>query len=72
MICECVFKSCLLYSISSGLLVIPGVSTLPCLPLMSSLKTIILKLILVCVFLVSPCCVHRDTVTVLSGENFLF
>ncbi len=46
---------------SSGLLVIPGVSTLPCLPLMLSLKTIILKLILVCVFLVSPCCVHRDT-----------
>ncbi len=57
----CVFKSCLLYSISSGLLVIPGVSTLPCVTLMSSLKTIILKLILVCVFLVSPCCVHRDT-----------
>ncbi len=27
----------------SGLLVIPGVSTLPCLPLMLSLKTIILK-----------------------------
>ncbi len=27
---------------------------------MSSLKTIILKLILVCLFLVSPCCVHRD------------
>ncbi len=26
-ICECVFKSCLLNSISSGLLVIPGVST---------------------------------------------
>ncbi len=35
-------------------------SALPCLPLMSSLKTIILKCILVCVFLVSPCCVHRD------------
>ncbi len=43
---------------SSGLLVIPGVSTLPCLPLMLSLKTIILKYFLVCVFLVSPCCVH--------------
>ncbi len=42
------------------LLVIPGVSTLPCLPLMLSLKTIILKYFLVCVFLVSPCCVHRD------------
>ncbi len=27
---------------------------------MSSLKTIILKYLLVCVFLVSPCCVHRD------------
>ncbi len=40
-ICECVFKSCLLNSTSSGLLVIPGVSTLPCLPLMLSLKTII-------------------------------
>ncbi len=59
-ICECVFKSCLLNSISSGLLVIPGVSTLPCLPLMLSLKTIILKYFLVCVFLISPCCVHRD------------
>ncbi len=32
-ICECVFKSCLLNSISSGLLVIPGVSTLPCVTL---------------------------------------
>ncbi len=60
MISECVFKSCLLYCTSSGLLVIPGVSTLPCLPLMSSLKTIILKYFLVCVFLVSPCCGHRD------------
>ncbi len=59
-ICECVFKSCLLNSIGSGRLVIPGVSTLPCLPLMSSLKTIILKYFLVCVFLVSPCCVHRN------------
>ncbi len=81
-ICEGVFKSCLLYSMLSGLLVIPGVSTrhsrcfyssfpvfllvipgvstLPCLPLMLSLKTIILKYFLVCVFLVSPCCVHRD------------
>ncbi len=45
---------------SSGLLVIPGVSTLPCVTLMSSLKTIILKYLLVCVFLVSPCCVHRN------------
>ncbi len=27
---------------------------------MSSLKTIILKYVLVCVFLVSPCCVHHD------------
>ncbi len=61
MISECVFKSCLLNSILSGLLVIPGVSTLPCLPLMLSLKTIILKYFLVCVFLISPCCVHRDT-----------
>ncbi len=59
-ICECVFKSRLFSSMSSGLLVIPGVSTLPCLPLMLSLKTIILKYVLVCVFLVSPCCVHRD------------
>ncbi len=42
------------------LLVIPGVSTLPCLPLMLSLKTIILKYLLVCVFLISPCCVHRN------------
>ncbi len=45
---------------SSGLLVIPGVSTLPCLPLMLSLKTIILKYLLVGVFLVSPWCVHRN------------
>ncbi len=60
-ICECVFKSCLLNSTSSGLLVIPGVSTLPCVTLMLSLKTIILKYVLVCVFLVSPCCVHRDS-----------
>ncbi len=60
---------------SSGLLVIPGVSTLPCLPLMSSLKTIILKYFLVCVFLVSPCCVHRDrrpdqTVSVVPSPRF--
>ncbi len=27
---------------------------------MLSLKTIILKYLLICVFLVSPCCVHRD------------
>ncbi len=60
MISECVFKSCLLNSILSGLLVIPGVSTLPCVTLMLSLKTIILKYLLVCVFLVSPCCGHRD------------
>ncbi len=40
-ICEGVFKSCLLYSMLSGLLVIPGVSTLPCVTLMSSLKTIL-------------------------------
>ncbi len=61
---------------SSGLLVIPGVSTLPCLPLMLSLKTIILKLILVCVFLVSPCCVHRNrrpdpTVSVVPSPRFV-
>ncbi len=72
----CVFKSCLLSSMSSGLLVIPGVSTLPCLTLMSSLKTIILKYILVCVFLVSPCCVHRDrrpdqTVSVVPSPRFV-
>ncbi len=76
MICECVFKSCLLYSIWSGLLVIPGVSTLPCVTLMSSLKTIILKYFLVCVFLVSPCCVHRDrrpdqTVSVVPSPRFV-
>ncbi len=75
-ICECVFKSCLLNSTSSGLLVIPGVSTLPCLPLMLSLKTIILKYFLVCVFLVSPCCVHRDrrpdqTVSVVPSPRFV-
>ncbi len=33
---------------------------------MSSLKTIILKYLLVCVFLVSPCCVHRDNSKVQS------
>ncbi len=43
---------------------------------MSSLKTIILKLILVCVFLVSPCCVHRDrrpdlTVSVVPSPRFV-
>ncbi len=97
-ICEGVFKSCLLYSMLSGLLVIPGVSTrhsrcfyssfpvfllvipgvstLPCLPLMLSLKTIILKYFLVCVFLVSPCCVHRDrrpdqTVSVVPSPRFV-
>ncbi len=75
-ICECVFKSCLLNSTLSGLLVIPGVSTLPCLPLMSSLKTIILKYLLVCMFLVSPCCVHRDrrpdqTVSVVPSPFFV-
>ncbi len=75
-ISECVFKSCLLSSISSGLLVIPGVSTLPCLPLMLSLKTIILKYFLVCVFLVSPCCGHRDrrpdqTVSVVPSPRFV-
>ncbi len=58
------------------LLVIPGVSTLPCLPLMLSLKTIILKYLLVCVFLVSPCCVHRDrrpdqTVSVVPSPRFV-
>ncbi len=52
-------------------------SALPCLPLMSSLKTIILnKRILVCVFLVSPCCVHRDrrpdlTVSVIPSPRFV-
>ncbi len=73
----CVFKSCLLSSMSSGLLVTPGVPvflTLPCLTLMSSLKTIILSYILVCVFL--PFCVHRDrrpdqTVSVVPSPRFV-
>ncbi len=61
---------------SSGLLVIPGVSTLPCVTLMLSLKTIILKYVLVCVFLVSPCCGHRDrrpdlTVSVVPSPRFV-
>ncbi len=52
------------------------VSALPCLTLMSSLKTIILKYLLVCVFLVSPCCVHRDrrpdpTVSVVPSPRFV-
>ncbi len=52
-------------------------STLPCLPLMLSLKTIILKYLLVCVFLVSPCSVHCDrrpdqTVSVVPSPRFLF
>ncbi len=60
---------------SSGPLVIPGVSTLPCVTLMLSLKTIILKYVLICVFLVSPCCVHRDrrpdqTVSVVPSPRF--
>ncbi len=52
-------------------------SALPCLPLMSSLKTIILnKRILVCVFLVSPSAVHRDrrpdlTVSVIPSPRFV-
>ncbi len=51
---------------------------LPCpvLPLMLSLKTMILKYFLVCVFLVSPCCVHRDrrpdqTVSVVPSPRFV-
>ncbi len=35
-------------------------SALPCLALLDLLKTVILHYILVCVFLVPPCCVHRD------------
>ncbi len=51
-------------------------STLPCVTLMSSLKTIILKYVLVCMFLVSPCCVHRDrrpdlTVSVVPSPRFV-
>ncbi len=43
---------------------------------MSSLKTIILKYLLVCVFLISPCCVHRDrrpdqTVSVVPSPRFV-
>ncbi len=43
---------------------------------MSSLKTIILKYLLVCVFLVSPCCVYRDrrpdqTVSVVPSPRFV-
>ncbi len=43
---------------------------------MLSLKTIILKYLLVCVFLVSPCCVHRDrrpdqTVSVVPSPRFV-
>ncbi len=70
-------QCCLVYSsFPVFLLVIPGVSTLPCLPLMLSLKTIILKYFLVCVFLISPCCVHRDrrpdpTVSVVPSPRFV-
>ncbi len=39
---------------------LPGVSVHVSLALMSTLKTVYLSLILVCVFLVSPCCVHCD------------
>ncbi len=43
---------------------------------MSSLKIIILKYLLVCVFLVPPCCVHRDrrpdqTVSVVPSPGFV-
>ncbi len=43
---------------------------------MSSLKTIILKYLLVCVFLLPPCCVHRDrrpdlTVSVVPSPHFV-
>ncbi len=60
----------------SGPLVIPGVSTLPCLPLMLSLKTIILKYFLVCVFLISPAVCTRDrrpdqTVSVVPSPRFV-
>ncbi len=46
------------------------------LTLMSSLKTIILKYILICVFLAFPCCVHRDrrpdlTVSVVPSPRFV-
>ncbi len=51
---------------------------LPCpvLPLMLSLKTIILKYLSVCVFLVSPCCVHHNrrpdqTVSVVPSPRFV-
>ncbi len=51
-------------------------SALPCLTLMSSLKTIVLKYLLVCMFLVSSCCVHRDrrpdqTVSVVPSPRFV-
>ncbi len=38
---------------------------------MSTLKTIILSLILVCVFLVPSCCVHRDNQWHESGTGLL-
>ncbi len=52
---------CLVYSLLPVYPVSQPCLVLPCLVLMSSLKTIILSLILVCVFLYPPCCVHRDS-----------
>ncbi len=67
----------------SGLLVIPGVSTCYsrcvylalCYPDVV-IKDFILKYLLVCVFLVSPCCGHRDrrpdlTVSVVPSPRFV-
>ncbi len=68
----CWVPCCLIYLLFPVFLCV----TLPCLTLMSSLKTIILKYILVCVFLVPPCCVHRDrrpdqTVSVVPSPRFV-
>ncbi len=56
-VCSVRFR--LVYSLLPVFPVCKPCLVLPCLTLMSSLKNIILSYILVCVFLVSPCCVHR-------------
>ncbi len=75
-ISECVFKSCLLSSISSGSTRYSRCVYLALSTLDVVIKTIILKYLLVCVFLVSPCCVHRNNFSVvffysldLGGNN---
>ncbi len=65
-------SSCLFSLMSSGLLVIPGVSclwVLPCPALMSLLNIIIWVYIFVCVFLPRVCTVTEDQTKTVSGAH---